>query len=514
MQRFSRSQLWRLQRAYFERTGLSAFSSATVPHYITNNTVIADAYARIVVGYLVDQLPTLDREDHVYLVECGAGSGRFGFLFLRRLTELLAAIGLVDLRFTYVLTDFSDAPFSGWLNHPQLAPYFAAGQLDVAHFDAEADQTLTLVRSQRRLEPGSITNPLVMIANYFFDSIPIDVFTVKAGELFETLVGLTSQRDEADLDDPTRLKRAQLEYTDRPARADYYGDPEIDRLLDLYRTTLKESVVRLPICALRCCQLFSRLSSGRWLLVSGDKGVHDLVHLDYQKLPELTMHGSFSISVNSHAIGEYFAGNGGELMRPDHAHSGLAIVCAVLDRAGVPPRNLRLAYKSAVETFGPDDYMLLRRALEANAAEIELIPLLALIRLSRADPRLVDTLRSKLRKKLAKAGASQRKELVRLVELAWGNYFHIGEASDVPWSIGVLLCDLGHYEHAIERFQSSLEWYGDDASTFYNLALCCKRLGRRGDARGFLERALILKPADRNALDMLARLHNSDSISE
>ena len=37
------------------------------------------------------------------------------------------------------------------------------------------------------LSPESVRNPLVLIANYFFDSIPQDAFHVEGGQLYESL---------------------------------------------------------------------------------------------------------------------------------------------------------------------------------------------------------------------------------------------------------------------------------------------------------------------------------------
>jgi hypothetical protein len=50
--RLSQSLLWRLQRNYFEQHGIDAWSSGTVPHHITSSPFIADAYARVVIGFL------------------------------------------------------------------------------------------------------------------------------------------------------------------------------------------------------------------------------------------------------------------------------------------------------------------------------------------------------------------------------------------------------------------------------------------------------------------------------
>lgn len=501
--RLSESKIWALQRAYFEKAGVQAFASATVPHYITSNTVIADAYARLVLAYLVDQRATLDAAAPIYLVELGAGSGRFGFLFLRRLLALLERAGLGELSICYVLTDFAEPSIAAWAAHPQLQPYFAKGQLDLARYDAGVDQTIALRQSGVVLAPGALRNPLVVLANYCFDSIPIDLFQIRHGELHELAVTLEAIETPSDLDDPGLLARLRLRWEPRPAKPDYYGDAELDGLLKYYRTAFAETALRLPIGALRVLSTLRRLAGDRLLLLSADKGTLDLSLLDGQAPPLLTMHGSFSMNVNYHAIGEYLTRAGGAMLRPDHAHSSLAIVAAHLDPTPRALPALQLAYHTAVEQFGPDDYFLVRRAMEGQIAELSLDALLALLRLGRGEPRQLQFAMPTLRKKLKEATPAQKLEIERLVEVAWPNYFHIGEARDLGFASGVLLCDLGHYERAIARFELSNQWHPNDSGTHYNLGLCHRRLNQIGETRRHARAALAIDPTHAGARQLL-----------
>ncbi len=86
----SRSLLWTMQRRYFEDQGVEAWSTNIVPSYITSNPFIARRYAQVVLGYLRDIWAALDPSQPLYIVELGAGGGRFAFYFLRCFQELLA----------------------------------------------------------------------------------------------------------------------------------------------------------------------------------------------------------------------------------------------------------------------------------------------------------------------------------------------------------------------------------------------------------------------------------------
>src|SRR4051812_13767301 len=82
--RLSQSILWNWQRKFFESQGIQAWSGGAVPHHITSSPFIADAYARVVFGFLRDcqsvvggdgnsSVVPLDHSQPVYIVELGSG---------------------------------------------------------------------------------------------------------------------------------------------------------------------------------------------------------------------------------------------------------------------------------------------------------------------------------------------------------------------------------------------------------------------------------------------------------
>src|SRR5437016_12125635 len=87
-QPFSQSLLWDLQQHYFAERGIEAWRQSEVPHYITSNPTVANCYAEIVFACLRDQNRLTQSSEPLYLCELGAGSGRFAFHFLNRLTRL------------------------------------------------------------------------------------------------------------------------------------------------------------------------------------------------------------------------------------------------------------------------------------------------------------------------------------------------------------------------------------------------------------------------------------------
>src|ERR1043165_5879142 len=108
--RLSRQVLWRLQRSYFERRGVAAWADGDVPHRVTSSPWLARAYSRVIAGFLHDWHAALDRSQPVYVVELGAGAGRFAFHLRRALDEL----GEHGARICYAMTDLAEANLVAW----------------------------------------------------------------------------------------------------------------------------------------------------------------------------------------------------------------------------------------------------------------------------------------------------------------------------------------------------------------------------------------------------------------
>ena len=88
---FVESKLWELQRQYFAARGQQAWSAGEVPHYITSNPVVAAAYAEVLVAFRRDRLRRDPAEEALWIVELGAGSGRFAHHLLQQLGRHAAA---------------------------------------------------------------------------------------------------------------------------------------------------------------------------------------------------------------------------------------------------------------------------------------------------------------------------------------------------------------------------------------------------------------------------------------
>lgn len=95
-QRLSESSLYGFMRRFYTERGMEAWGDGsqrrgdTVPFYITSNPFIADAYAKVCVGFAEDWCRASmirDLSEPLLVVELGTGPGKFSVLFAKALAE-------------------------------------------------------------------------------------------------------------------------------------------------------------------------------------------------------------------------------------------------------------------------------------------------------------------------------------------------------------------------------------------------------------------------------------------
>jgi tetratricopeptide (TPR) repeat protein len=502
-ERLSRSILWNLQRKYFETRGIEAWRTDGLPHHITSNPFIADTYAKLVLGSLRDIArghdagsAPLDPDQPLYILELGAGHGRFGYLFLRRFLKTWRGSSLHRFPVRYVMTDFTDTNLDYLRAHPRLQSFIAEGLLDFARFDLERDEELTLCGSGLRLAPGSVRNPLTVIANYVFDSVPQDAFCMREGQLFEKLITVTSGQREPSLDNPEILSRADIAFSESPAPAgDYYPVPEWNRILQRLCERLPQTDFLFPVAALACVRNLLHLAGDRLLLLAADKGLtQDEALLRGHGEPHLVFHGSFSMMVDFRILGELFRLRGGEALHPSHRHQSLNLSAFLLAPQAGEPLETRQAYEETVERLGPDGFSALAAAVERSRALQTFDEIYAFLRWSGWDYRLFEGCLPQLKELLPRLTELQKRDLRRVIWAIWDTYFPLGETDDLAFALGTLLLEMQMCSDALELLAYSASLYGMEPGTAYNMALCHRALHRLDAALEHVDQAYELDP--------------------
>ena len=483
-QRLSESTLWDVQRRFYKRGAAGIWGTATVPHSITSNPRIANTYARLAVSFLraVKDAPVAGNEADVpHVVEFGGGSGRFAYLFVRQLQELAPGV-----RCTYVLTDFSAERVEAWAAHPAYRPLLEAGLLDFAVLDADRLGPIELVVSGRTLTPGSLRAPVIGIANYVFDTLRHDGFAIRGGELLETHVSLPVDADSvADGDTVTSVEWASVPCGPVP--------DDVAPVLDLYRETLDDTAVLVPVGGIRCLEFLAGLTSGASCALVADKGHTTLVELCSHETPSVVFHGSgFSLMVNFDFLARHVRHRGGLAILPREPARSLVVAAFVRGEVEDPAQFESCVQDQLIDT-GPDNYFTLRPLLSASPAP-SVDTLLASLRLSRYDPALLVELLPGLLEVLPTVRESMKGEIGRVLLRVWENYFPIGEPIDMALCVGLAFSAMERFPQAVDFLEMSVKEHPDSAPAAFSMAVARRGLRDLVAAQEWVATALELEP--------------------
>jgi tetratricopeptide (TPR) repeat protein len=491
----SRSMVWRLQRTFYADQGVAAWSRSRVPQSVTTSPNIAGAYARVALGFLRDLHAQLDPDQPVYFVELGAGSGRFGFRMLKALTALLREQPEIHQRFVYVMTDASPSVLEFWRDNPRLRPFVESRRLDFAHFDVLEPAPLRLLTSGTTLDDGAANNPIILIANYIFDSVPQDAVTIKDGKLFPGLITLSASTPRLDLVAADSKVRISINFSTDTSPMDLAAEPDpvLQELLRGYAQRLDDTTLLVPRAAISCIRFFRELAEQRLLCLVGDFGDAHEDELANHGAPGFGASGGLWLSVNFHLLGEYTRRMGGTARHPRGRHLSLNVSILI---SGLPAADgvshTELAYADTIDLHGPDELAVISRALSERLPDLELDVILALLRATGWDPDYLSRCVPALLEALPSAPNRLRAEMLAGIGQAWDLYYPIGEPDDVPFGVGVLLYALERYPEALEFFERSLHDFGEDPRTTLNLAMTNYRLNRRAESLRWLDRTLEL----------------------
>jgi len=506
----SRSRLWDFERAYYERKGLKAWGEGDVPSAITSNPIMAAAYAEVIVAFLRDceAAGHLDRSRTVHVLELGSGSGRLAYGMVRRLRQLLEATTMADQPVTVVLSDFDEAKLEQLACHPRLQEHMASGWVDFAVVDAAAPGEVRTWQAKELIADA----PLVVVANYVFDSIPSDVYAIRAGVVHDVGLTLTADAPEVDRSDAKAISRLRLSWDPSEAPAQPTGHGSFDAVLARYGELLDTTMVMLPTAAMTCVEALAAAAGSPTLALVADKGWAHLRDLSGQGPPVLAPDGgSFSIMVNFDAVTRVVRAGGGTALLPPHQVQHLVVGAFVLGDLEATETARR--YADVLGEGGPDDAHSLRGATKPPG-ELTLQQALSLLRTTRWDSRTFLEVFPLLYQLVGEANGRSKIDVAAAVHRVWDEWFPIGEPSDLALFAGLLLSRVGHHREALAMFAASIEQLGPNAEAHFGAARAHIALRELDDARREVRAALALNPrlelARTLALELEAELGNLD----
>lgn len=462
--RLSQSLLWNLQNEAYRQFGIGAWSQKGVPSYITSNSYTAKCYAHVVLGYLRDGLAqnAFDFNHPVYLFDLGAGTGRFAYLFLKGLFQLIGSGPLSQIKLCYVMTDIAQNNIDFWQRHSYLKAFYERGVLDCAQFHHSQNHPIHLICRNKDLTADNVINPIVVIANYFFDTIPQDLFRVNNGVLEEGRITIsTSENAFSNSHDPNIINHLKFRYSYHPVglSSNYYEDADNNAILELYRNQFNDATFLFPMGAFQVLCTFRNLSHSRMLLLAGDQGVCTSEQVQQWGDPKVALHGSFSIGVSYHALAMLFNLHQGKALLSTFSDPTFVVMGAVLNQGKDENfHETELAFQEHIDHFEPTEYWKFVTLTEKEWKDPPLSHLLMLIKLGSWDAIALHAFFPWIREKLPKATESEKKRLVETIHRVWENYYPVApEEERFVANLGTLLLEMGLADQATIYFQRALQ---------------------------------------------------------
>ncbi|MNI37007.1 Tetratricopeptide repeat protein [compost metagenome] len=460
----------------------------------------------MIFGFLQDQSIKGDISEPVTIMELGAGAGRLAFHVLHKLCELRDYAGIVLPPFRYVMTDLALKNVNAWGNHPNLQSFIQQGLLDFAVFDAVQDTELKLVVALTTIRPGDLKQPLLIVANYFFDSIPQELIYVSDGKMFECDVVIDFPDNFNLLKPSEALEQMTLNYEYRRA-PEYEEDsyPYHD-VIALYLQELEDSHILFPEVGLKCLERLSQLSQAGYLLITADKGDHRLENWKFAEPPELIHHGSFSLTANYHAIQYVFEQRGAHSLFSNMYHyKNINVGCIFMLEQPMSYANTRLAYRRFIDRFGPDDFFSMKEWVDRQLDTMGLQQILAFWRLGGYDAEFFIQGAKHISSLLPEASDEDMLDIQKGIHIMWSSYYVMEQHYDLALDAGLLLFEMDMYEDAMLFLEKSVHADEDESvvTVLYCLAICCCELGLEEEALEYLREALVLEPEHEEALALL-----------
>jgi tetratricopeptide (TPR) repeat protein len=273
----------------------------------------------------------------------------------------------------------------------------------------------------------------------------------------------------------------------------------------------RAALVSFPITALECLAYLADRSPGGLLALVGDRGFTNPEDSEVLSVVEPTRHGSVSLPVNFHALGEWFLRRGGAACHPDHrARSFNVSMFALPGSPGSPtapwPRT-EAAYRAGAATRDPDTFFTVKKAVQAQYDSLSVPEAIAFLRLSHWDADIFDALFLHLVERLSSEPLDDggRRELVAAVGHVWEGYYPVRD-NDLAFKVGSVLYAAGAYREALTFFDRSLAANDAAVDAWLNRAVCHHMLGERDEALACVGRALELAPGLDQAVTLLQDL--------
>jgi hypothetical protein len=417
-----------------------------------------------------------------------------------------------QIKIKYVMCDFSTNTINDWLKNEELAKYRQDETLDFAMFKPE-EQTEITTYDGLRIAADTVKNPVIAIANYFFDSLRHDAFRVKDHRLEEVLHTFYVDDIEAISSgnpfDSLRKRETYVEIT-----GDYYGDPLLDNVLKSYAPQFDKATILFPVGAFTCLKNLRTMTNNKLVLLSTDKGYTDPHFVEgLWEQPFVSHHGIFSYSVNYDAIAKYFAELGGFSMGSNVLSFSVETQMSVLFDGATPQTMPMTAYhfQENVSRKNPINYLYYAQNLLVTPGTCTkndmLRTYISFVRTASCDPVALYMCGELIANSVADINGELRRNLMDMLDEVEQNFYHVRARTDALYYLGKIRYMLDDYAGCVRVLQRSMRMFGENSHSLYYLAACAEIKHDYKSALSYYSRSLQLEPTcdvTRRAVERMA----------
>jgi len=512
MTSLSNSILWQRMHEYYAQLGTEVWEDEVVPQQITNNTYLANNYAKLIVAQIQDYIlehGNPDDDSPFYVLEIGAGHGRLSFYLLENLRQAFDVFEWPKKWLKFIMTDISSKSIETWQTHHALKPFMDEGWLDVAMYNANQDTEITLALSGQKVTPYSIEKPLFVICNYIFDTLAQDAFQVINHRLHEVELVIKNQDqiEKGDLKD--FFNDAKYQFVKHPINTQYYNENStLNNILKAYEAECENAAFLMPVGAFACIENLMKFTQGPLMFLVSDKGVTDKDLFEDDEDPDISLHGSVSMMVNFDALRRYTELCGGKSLLMGDKGAGFQVANFIFQTDYKIPHTT-YAFANSLSGFSPQDlFDICYIEDEPITSFTSLEAIVNILNLAEWDPCIFYDYHELIIEKLENTEISVNVQysIVNGVERAWRYFFKSEKAQDVPFAIGSILFNMGFNERAIEFYHHSLAFFGKDKDTYFNLTLAYQALENYEKAQEMIDESVKIAPNDKAIAELLSEI--------
>lgn len=301
----STSPLWEWQKNCYQHLGIKAWSEEGVPFYLTNHPKLAEKYAQVILTYLLENQAYLDPQEPITILELGSGIGKLAYYLTKIILKWCSLQILKPFQMRIILSDICKKNINFWQNHPQWKSIYEKDLVDFALYDPIEMKKMTTIRNN---EVFCKKNPLIVLGNYYFDSIPQDIYQKKNNKLHKGHFVIHTQK--TIVQNPLLKKNWEYEILFKEDL-----DPPQD-ISEIANTIPDGGYLTYPIAGIQVIESLKKISNGNLLLLIGDKAQYNHTRMNWLKQPPITFHTTVSYTVNFEALKNYCQRTKGQAKLP------------------------------------------------------------------------------------------------------------------------------------------------------------------------------------------------------